>query len=64
MVWAYAELGSEADTRMMAFFPSGEVFEADYSELPVTLRLTPAPEGAQKNQWLITEMLHNEWVSP
>lgn len=64
VIWAYAELGSQPDTGIMAFFPSGGVLEAVYSELPVTLRLAPAPEGAQKNQWLITEMLHNEWVSP
>jgi hypothetical protein len=32
-------------------------------ELPMTLRLAPPPKGAQKNQWLIPEMLHNEWVS-
>ncbi|MCF7674408.1 MAG: hypothetical protein K9N23_17100 [Akkermansiaceae bacterium] len=64
VIWAYTVLDSEADTGIMAFFPSGGVLVADYSELPVTLRLAPAPVGAQKNQWLITEMLHNEWVSP
>ena len=33
-------------------------------ELPMTVILSPPAPGAQKNQWLITEMLHNDWVSP
>ena len=34
------------------------------TEQAVTLRLTTPPAAAQKNQWLIGEMLHIDWVSP
>jgi hypothetical protein len=64
VVWAYVELGSAADTRVMEFFRTGTFLEASNKELPMTVRLAAPPKGAQKNQWLLPEMLHNEWVSP
>lgn len=64
VIWAYAEVDSPADTRIMTFFESGTFLETSPNEVPMTLKLAPPPQGAEKNQWLLPEMLHNEWVSP
>lgn len=63
-IWGYSRLGSPADVRLMEVFEPGVIRAEGKSELPVTVRLEPGPEGCQKNQWLIGEMLHIEWVSP
>lgn len=63
-IWGYSRLGSPADLRMMEVFEPGVIRAEGKSELPVTVRLEPGPDGCQKNQWLIGEMLHIEWVSP
>ena len=65
VVWAYTKIGSPADNAIMAYFPSGILLESEHGELPMTVTLSPPDQKeSQKNQWLITEMLHNEWVSP
>lgn len=64
VVWGYAKRGGQAEEAISALFPAGMFLESEKSELPMTLRLGPPPAGSQKNQWLILEMLHNEWVSP
>jgi len=64
VVWGYAKRGGQADEAISALFSTGMLLEGEKSELPMTLRLGPPPAGSQKNQWLILEMLHNEWVSP
>lgn len=65
VVWAYTKIGSPADNAIMAYFPSGILLESEHGELPMTVTLSPPDQNeTQKNQWLLTEMLHNEWVSP
>jgi hypothetical protein len=63
-IWGYSKLGTAADTRLMAIFEPGLLREPEKSEYSLTVRLEPGPEGCQKNQWIIGEMLHIEWVSP
>lgn len=78
-IWGYAKAGSAAAKALDKAFGSMEAGgpadlqgtidivetgKAAHQELPVTLRLIPALDGGQKNQWLIGEMLHIEWVSP
>ncbi len=64
VIWAYTKLGSREDTAIMGFFPTGILLDSERGELPMTVILSPPAPDAQKNQWLITEMLHNDWVSP
>jgi hypothetical protein len=64
VIWGYSKLGSPADEGLMRLFKPGLTREQGESELPLTLRLAPGPEGCQKNQWLIGELLHIDWVSP
>lgn len=64
VVWGYAPIGSKSDEKLLEFFQPSVILDPTKNELPVTLRLEPAPNNAQKNQWLISEMVHIEWVSP
>jgi hypothetical protein len=63
-VWGYSRIGSPADASLMRIFEPGVISSEAVAEVPVTLRLEPGPDGCQKNQWLIGEMLHIDWVSP
>lgn len=63
-LWAYVKRKSPADAALLKVFDTGEVMGASTAEQPMTLRLTHGPDGSQKNQWLIADMLHIDWVSP
>ena len=64
VVWGYSKLGTPADAALLKIFNPSVIDGEAKSELPITLRLEPGPENCQKNQWLIGEMLHIDWVSP
>jgi hypothetical protein len=64
VIWGYVQLGSPAEAALLKVFEAAKTLEAASPEQAMTLRLTPAPEGSQKNQWIIGEMLHIDWVSP
>ena len=63
-VWGYSRIGSPADDGLMRIFQPGVINSEAVSEVPITVRLEPGPDGCQKNQWFIGEMLHIDWVSP
>jgi hypothetical protein len=63
-VCGYSKMGTPADAALMKIFNPSVIDGEAKSELPITLRLEPGPENCQKNQWLIGEMLHIDWVSP
>jgi len=64
VVWGYVKLGDPAAAALLKVFESAMNNGELPAEQAITLRLTPPPAGAQKNQWLIGEMLHIDWVSP
>jgi len=64
VVWGYLKLDSPAAAALLKEFKSAESEGTTPAELAITLRVSPPPDGAQKNQWLIGEMLHIGWVSP
>ena len=64
VVWGYSKQGTPADAALLKIFEPSVIDGEAKSELPITLRLEPGPENCQKNQWLIREMLHIDWVSP
>lgn len=64
VIWGYLKLDSPAAPALLKVFESAARDETAPADLPITLRLIPPPKGAQKNQWLIGEMLHIDWVSP
>ncbi|MEO0018399.1 MAG: hypothetical protein RLZZ522_1682 [Verrucomicrobiota bacterium] len=63
-VWGYSRIGSPADVGLMRVFEAGVISGEATAEVPITVRLEPGPDDCQKNQWLIGEMLHIDWVSP
>ena len=64
VIWGYVKHGTPAETALRKVFEAEKHADAPLLEQAVTLRLAPPPKGAQKNQWLIGEMLHIDWVSP
>jgi len=64
VIWGYSKQGTPADAALLKIFNTSLIDGEAKSELPITLRLEPGPENCQKNQWLIGEMLHIDWVSP
>ena len=63
-VWCYARRGSPVAKSLARLFRDGTILKAVASPQKVTLRLDRGPEGALPNQWLVEEMLHEEWISP
>jgi hypothetical protein len=64
VIWGYAQANSATAAALLQAFEAAARDNETAAQLPMTLRLTPAPAGAQKNQWLIGELLHIDWVSP
>jgi len=64
VVWGYVKSDDPAAAALLKVFESARNDGDPPKEQAVTLRLAPPPAGTQKNQWLIGEMLHIDWVSP
>ncbi|MCX6877193.1 MAG: hypothetical protein NTW21_25795 [Verrucomicrobia bacterium] len=64
IVWGYVQRGTPAEAALLKGCESTESLDATLLEQAMTLRMTPGPKGSQKNQWIIGEMLHIDWVSP
>lgn len=63
-VWCYARRGDTAEGILDQLFRVGEILQSTPEPKKVTVRLEPGPAGALPNQWLITEILHKDWVTP
>ena len=64
IVWGYVKLASPAAAALLKVFEPVVSGEDAPTEAQMTLRLSAPATGAQKNQWLIGELLHIDWVSP
>ena len=64
VVWGYTRRGEAADGQVSGMFREGLILEASKEPARVTLRLERGPEGGAPNQWMITEMLHKDWLVP
>ncbi len=64
VVWGYVKLDNPAAAALLKVFEAAKNEDDAPADRPMTLRLAPAPTGAQKNQWIIGELLHIDWVSP
>ncbi|MEI7954308.1 MAG: hypothetical protein WCJ66_03980 [Verrucomicrobiota bacterium] len=64
VVWGYVKLENPSAAALLKVFEAAKNEDDAPADRPMTLRLAPAPAGAQKNQWIIGELLHIEWVSP
>lgn len=63
-IWCYTRRGELPDTKLNALFQGGEILAATPDPTRITLRLAPGADGSLPNQWLITEILHQEWITP
>jgi hypothetical protein len=63
-VWCYARRGSAVAESLDGLFSSGTILKAATTPQRVTVRLERGPEGALQNQWLVAEILHEDWISP
>lgn len=63
-IWCYARRGEAAQAALDKLFGDGEILTATGEAQKVTLRLEHSPPGALSNQWLVKEMLHQDWITP
>jgi hypothetical protein len=63
-VWCYSRREGPDSGPLSKLFESGEILKSTPEPKKVTLRLEPAPPGAQPNQWLLAKLLHREWITP
>lgn len=63
-LWVYALRGDPAHDMLEARFHGGAILSGTAQPEKFTLRLEPGSEDALPNQWLIVELLHNDWIAP
>jgi hypothetical protein len=63
-IWCYTRRGEPADAAISRLFLSGDILGPNPEPRKVTLRLEPGPDEALPNQWLVADLLHEEWISP
>jgi len=62
-IWCYTRRKEPVDDALTKLFLGGEILKASMEPKKVTLRLEHAPSGALPNQWLVAEMLHDDWIT-
>ncbi len=63
-IWAYAKRKTPLVEQLSGLFIQGAIPREMFNEYPITVRLEKAPADSLPNQWVITEMLHIDWISP
>lgn len=63
-VWGYVKRDTPAAEQLAQLFVQGAIPREIFTEYPITVSLAKAPADSLPNQWLITEMLHIDWISP
>lgn len=64
VVWGYVKKGDPLLEDLVGLFVQGAIPREIFNEYAITLRLAPAPGESLPNQWLITEKLYLDWISP
>ena len=62
-IWCYTRRNEPVDDTLTKLFQGGEILKATMEPKKVTLRLEHAPSGALANQWMVAEMLHEDWIT-
>lgn len=63
-LWCYARRSEPAGAAISPLIQRGEITGEAAPTQRITLKLARPPDGARQNQWLITEMLHIDWLAP
>lgn len=63
-IWCYTRKGSEADISLSKLFRGGIILENSQEPRKVTLRLERGPAGSFLNQWQVSEVISEDWITP
>jgi len=63
-IWCYVLLGDPLKAVLEEICQGGEILNSTPIQQKITIRLKRGPTDSQPNQWLITGVLHKEWLSP
>ena len=63
-IWCYTRKGGEADHALAKLFQNGAILQSSLDPRKVTLRLERGPADAFPNQWLVSEVLGDDWIIP
>jgi hypothetical protein len=63
-IWCYTRMGSEADHSLAKLFQNGAILASSREPRKVTLRLDRGPAESFPNQWLVSEVLSDDWITP
>lgn len=63
-IWGYAKRKDPVAEKMAEPFVPGVIPREILTEYPMTLKLAKASPDSLPNQWVITEMVHMEWLTP
>lgn len=63
-LWCYIRRGEPLAMTLAELCAGGEIRNGGPAPIQVTVRLGHGPAGSLPTQWLITEMLHKEWINP
>jgi len=63
-IWGYARRKDPVAEKLAEPFVPGVIPREIQSESPMTLKLEKGPAEALPNQWIISELVHLEWLTP
>ncbi len=63
-IWCYARHDQPVGRSVARIFLGGGIVQNEIRPTKVTLKLARGPEGSLKNQWLIEDLLHAQWIDP
>ena len=62
-VWVYVKRGSDLCDSLLGYFSKGVIIDESTKRKPLTLALEKGPEGSLPNQWLVSSILAEEWIT-
>ncbi len=63
-IWCYTRKGGEADHALAKLFQNGAILQSSLEPRKVTLRLERGGADSFPNQWLVSEVLGDDWIIP
>jgi hypothetical protein len=62
-IWCYARRDESTFSAIANILNMNQIIKEEGSPQKVTLRLSRGAENARPNQWLITELIHRDWLT-
>ncbi len=64
LLWCYTRRGTSEEAGISSPLVPGSIVRQAENSRRMTVSLARGPDGSLPNQWLVTEMLHLDWVAP